>query len=86
LHFAWNFTQGAVFSVAVSGFHRDGWLKANMVGADWITGGSFGAEASLIAVMVCSMAGILLVMKSIRIGHIVKPYWDRTTLIDAIEI
>jgi uncharacterized protein len=70
IHIAWNFTQGGVFSVAVSGSASKGLLRSRMVGPDWLTGGTFGAEASVVALAVCAVAGIVLVFLAIRKGNV----------------
>jgi membrane protease YdiL (CAAX protease family) len=63
LHFAWNFAQGAVFSIAVSGLSGDGWLRGSLTGPTWLTGGVFGAEASIVSFVLCLAAtGILLTL------------------------
>jgi membrane protease YdiL (CAAX protease family) len=73
IHIAWNFTQGGIFSVAVSGGSSKGLLQAKMLGPDWLTGGSFGAEASVVALAVCSAAGIALLVVAAKKGGIVPP-------------
>jgi uncharacterized protein len=62
LHLSWNFVQGAVFSIAVSGLSGAGWLRGNLVGPDWLTGGAFGAEGSVVALALClaTTAGLLM--------------------------
>jgi len=78
-HIAWNFTQGGVFSVAVSGGESKGLLQSRMIGPDWLTGGAFGAEASVVALAVCVAAGMVLVALAIKKGNVVAPFWaDRT--------
>jgi uncharacterized protein len=77
IHIAWNFVQGGVFSGAVSGGAQQGLLQAKMVGPDWLTGGSFGVEASVVALVVCAAAGIVLLIVAKRKGQIVQPYWNR---------
>jgi uncharacterized protein len=71
IHFAWNFTQGGIFSAAVSGGVTTGLLQARFVGPQWLTGGAFGAEASVVAVVVCGAAGVLLLIAAIRRGHVI---------------
>ena len=75
IHIAWNFTQGGVFSVAVSGGQSKGLLQSRMVGPDWLTGGTFGAEASVVAFAVCAAAGAILIVLAIRKGNVVPPAW-----------
>jgi membrane protease YdiL (CAAX protease family) len=78
-HIAWNFTQGGIFSVAVSGGKSKGLLQSRMIGPDWLTGGAFGAEASVVALALCLAAGMVLVALAIKKGNVVAPFWaDRT--------
>ena len=51
IHWAWNFTQGNIFGIAVSGSDAGASiLHGTMSGPDILTGGIFGAEASIITV------------------------------------
>jgi uncharacterized protein len=78
IHFAWNFTQGGIFSAAVSGEATNGLLQSRLVGPVWLTGGNFGAEASVVAVVVCVVAGLLLLLASRREGHVNPSPWSRS--------
>jgi len=78
IHFAWNFTQGGIFSAAVSGGATKGLLQARLVGPTWLTGGTFGAEASIVAVLVCATAGVLPLIAAHRKGHMIRPTWSVT--------
>lgn len=65
LHGAWNFTQGNIFGVAVSGMDTGRSLfrfvnKANA--AKWISGGQFGTEGSLLISLVLLVGIIVLVL------------------------
>ena len=52
LHWAWNYTQGNIYGLAVSGGDSgDALLATTVNGPDIITGGAFGPEASIIAVI-----------------------------------
>jgi membrane protease YdiL (CAAX protease family) len=78
IHAAWNFTQGWIFSVPVSGGEAPlGLLITRRVGPDWLTGGDFGLEASAVAMVVATGAGVLLLMVAYRRGHFVAPMWQR---------
>ena len=80
LHFAWNYTQGGVFSIAVSGVASQGLLSTQLSGPDWLTGGAFGAEASVVAVACCVLlCGVLLAIVA-RQGRFVPAFWRRRTL------
>lgn len=67
LHLAWNFVQGVVFSIAVSGHSGDGWLRGSLTGPTWLTGGTFGAEGSIVSVVLClATTGFLLTLAQRR--------------------
>ena len=51
-HFAWNATGASVFGLELSGLDdQAGLFVTTLSGADWLTGGSYGYEASLPAVI-----------------------------------
>jgi hypothetical protein len=45
-------------------------------GPDWLTGGAFGAEGSVVAVAICAAAGVALVAKAVMKGNVVQPFWS----------
>ena len=47
IHWSWNYFQGPVFGFAVSGNGTPSLITPVIQGSEWLTGGSFGAEASL---------------------------------------
>lgn len=66
LHGAWNFTQGNIFGVAVSGTSTGSSLFSFGIkpeAADWISGGDFGIEGSLMASIVLLLGSIYLVLQ-----------------------
>ncbi len=71
LHAAWNWTQAAVFGVAVSGAEIHGWLRGELRGPDWLSGGAFGPEASVVAVAVGGTAALVLLARAVRAHGIV---------------
>ncbi len=79
IHFAWNFTQGTIFGVAVSGNDMKGLLQSTLSGPALLSGGAFGAEASIFAVLVCLLAGGYLIWQSLRRGKFIPPFWARTS-------
>ena len=80
LHAAWNFTQGFVWDVPVSGHDTEGLVEAKLSGPELLSGGAFGLEASLIAMVLATAAGVVLVMLAIRKGELVRPWWVRRRL------
>jgi membrane protease YdiL (CAAX protease family) len=77
IHFAWNFLLDAVFSVPVSGHPSSGLLRSTLAGPDWLTGGAYGVEASVIAFAVISAASVYTVALARHRGHIVPPFWQK---------
>ncbi|MGE5190894.1 MAG: lysostaphin resistance A-like protein [Deltaproteobacteria bacterium] len=51
VHFGWNFAQGVLFQVPVSGVRTDGLIDVRIVESapTWLTGGAFGIEGSILA-------------------------------------
>lgn len=77
-HMAWNYVQSAVYSGIVSGGVSDpGLIRDTIQGPDILTGGSFGMEESVFALVLCTAAGLILLNIAIRRGHIVPPLWRR---------
>jgi membrane protease YdiL (CAAX protease family) len=53
LHLGWNWTQGHVLGFGVSGYDYTGWLQPSFLGLpEWMTGGEFGPESSVFAILV----------------------------------
>ena len=77
MHAGWNFVQGAVFGIPVSGIAVDGLLDSQLQGPDWLDGGGFGAEASVLTVLTCSIISLLLARHMLRKGTVVAPFWKR---------
>ena len=77
-HAAWNFTQGSVFSGAVSGTQEPtGLIKTTMHGPDLFTGGNFGMEASVVALALLTTTGVVMLVMAIRRGEVRLPMWMR---------
>jgi ABC-type amino acid transport system permease subunit len=77
LHAAWNFTQGEIYDIPVSGTKADGLVDAQLSGPPLLTGAGFGLEASLIAIVVATAFGLWLLWMAIRKGELVQPWWVR---------
>ncbi|HET7359756.1 MAG TPA: CPBP family intramembrane glutamate endopeptidase, partial [Rhodanobacteraceae bacterium] len=84
LHAAWNIMQGTVYGIPVSGGKADGWLVSYRTGPDWLSGGPFGPEASVVALGCCSVLSIVLLVVAVRRGNIVAPSWRRRDAAPAV--
>jgi membrane protease YdiL (CAAX protease family) len=80
LHAAWNITQGEIFDVPVSGLAMDGLVNAKIQGPELLSGGQFGFEASIVAVFLATAVGVWLVVRAIRQGELVRPWWVQRRL------
>jgi len=63
IHFGWNWMQGSVLGFDVSGIGQAGWLSPELLDKpQWLSGGTFGPEASVFAVLV-DVASIVLLWR-----------------------
>lgn len=74
IHMTWNFTQGYLFGVSVSGV-RDpqSLLQMTLSGPDLITGGAFGPEGSILMLGLSLVASGVLFILAKRSGHWIPP-------------
>lgn len=63
LHWAWNFMQGPVAGVAVSGNPERGIFHLQTSAPDYISGGAFGAEGSLLLLPITATAIVFFYLK-----------------------
>ena len=67
IHWAWNYTQGNIFGLAVSGSDAGETMLTTIVnGPDIITGGAFGPEASIISVILGTFLTIVFLANCYR--------------------
>lgn len=72
LHFGWNIAASAIFSTEVSGSNTaKGLLDATMSGPALVTGGGFGPEGSIFAVVFGVLATGVFMWLAYRRGHVV---------------
>jgi membrane protease YdiL (CAAX protease family) len=77
LHFGWNVTEGFIWDVPVSGGQVDGVVDAHAQGPALISGGAFGVEASVVALVVAGGVGAWLAWRAAKAGEAVRPRWLR---------
>jgi CAAX protease family protein len=79
LHFAWNFTEGSIFGMILSGnAMAAGVIRGSLNGARILTGGEFGPEASIVAVVVCLAAAIYLIYRIVKLHLVEPPVWSKS--------
>lgn len=70
LHLGWNFTEGGIFGVSVSGGPAaKGFFSVSLTGRTLLTGGKFGPEASIVATLVCLAFAVVLLVFAVRRGR-----------------
>ncbi len=81
LHMAWNFTQTTIYGFPTSGMtFRDQRLwSATVAGPEWITGGAFGPEGSVLATLALIL-GTWYILKS---GYLTAP--EGIITLDSVE-
>jgi uncharacterized protein len=73
LHIGWNFAEGGLYGMSVSGGStRPSLIHGTLQGPMFLTGGAFGPEASIVAVVVCLVPAAFLLALATRRGRI-KP-------------
>ena len=77
LHLAWNFTMGGIFGLNVSGMELAGLFKSTLTGPVLFTGGQWGIEAALPAILICSGVSVWALHRIVKSGGVRKPMWAR---------
>jgi uncharacterized protein len=78
-HMAWNYTQSAIFSGIVSGNDpQQGLIRSTVKGPDWLTGGNFGVESSVLALFLCTTTGIVMLVMAVKRSRVRPPIWKRS--------
>ena len=75
LHLGWNMAEQGIFGTAVSGAGHGtgGLLHATVSGPHFLSGGTFGPEASIFAILVCSVPTVLFLRAAKRRDRIYGP-------------
>jgi hypothetical protein len=75
LHWAWNLFEGPVWGSRVSGNDIAVLADARFPGPSLLTGGGFGPEAGLPAMVLGTALGAWFLVLAVRRGQIVTPAW-----------
>ncbi|MBK7225045.1 MAG: CPBP family intramembrane metalloprotease [Saprospiraceae bacterium] len=76
IHFSWNFMQSGIFGAVTSGNEKtSSLLTTEISGNNLITGGLFGPEGSIQAVIFCLIASLLLYQMSKN--NLIRPSWQK---------
>jgi membrane protease YdiL (CAAX protease family) len=76
LHIGWNFTEGSIFGMSVSGNSvHVGLIQGSLSGPRILTGGQFGPEASIVAVIVALVAASYFIRRIAKLHRAEPPPW-----------
>jgi hypothetical protein len=78
MHTGWNLAQGGIFGVPTAAHPvPDAWWSSRLSGPALLTGGDYGIDRSIVAVLICLAAAVALLVIARRRGLIVRPGWNR---------
>jgi membrane protease YdiL (CAAX protease family) len=77
LHWAWNLFEGPIWGSPVSGVVLPVMANARFPGPRLLTGGAFGPEAGLPAMVLCAGLGVWFLVLAVQREQIVTPAWMR---------
>jgi membrane protease YdiL (CAAX protease family) len=81
IHLAWNFSEGGIYGAIISGSGLEkSYINSKINGPELLTGGAFGPENSLQAVILGLTAGILFLWIAKKQNKIIKPYWRQSNI------
>jgi len=84
LHLGWNFAESTMWGMSVSGgVITPSLTRGNLSGAPILTGGEFGPEASIVAIMLCFAVGAILLWRTVRLGRVQPPIWKAASAASA---
>jgi membrane protease YdiL (CAAX protease family) len=72
IHTAWNFTQTGIFGTNLSGVESHGLFQSKLLEPAWVSGGNFGIEMSIIAIILCLLCSVIFIFLAIKKGNIIK--------------
>jgi membrane protease YdiL (CAAX protease family) len=73
IHFAWNFIQSGIFGAITSGNEKtNSLITTNITGPELITGGKFGPEGTIQAIIFCMIATSIFMHLNIKHGKLLK--------------
>lgn len=80
VHIGWNFSEGSIFGMAVSGTNAPASLiRGSLNGSAILTGGSFGPENSIVAVILCLLVASYFLRQMFLKKRIESPMWMKDT-------
>jgi hypothetical protein len=74
IHGIWNYAQGNIFGINVSGIDiDDSFIKSSQIaGKEIINGGGFGAEGGIVTTLILLITILLTILYMVKTNKIVK--------------
>jgi hypothetical protein len=83
LHASWNFVEGGIFGIDVSGSGSGrGLVASTMSGPTWLSGGAMGVEGSAVAVVLGLALGLSMLARAGRRGYVLPPRQRSSATVD----
>ena len=81
IHTGWNYFQDGIFGMPNSGMTNfPSWIESETHGPEWLTGGSFGIEASYIAILLFLLTGLIILRMAVQKNQLISPCWKRKSV------
>jgi len=78
IHFSWNFVQSGIFGAITSGNEQTSSLfNTKISGAELITGGAFGPEGTIQAILFWLIVSIIFMVLITKQRKIIMPFWGK---------
>ncbi|GCE51355.1 hypothetical protein EI42_04054 [Thermosporothrix hazakensis] len=80
IHWAWNFFEGPFFGATISGVDPSGKtvITPTISGPALWTGGNFGPEAGVVALLACLVASAIFLILIVKRKQVIVPSWLRS--------
>lgn len=80
LHAGFDFADDLVFGHPLSGHQTvSGLIEGQLHGPDILTGGNWGPDASIVAVIACLAAATYLLWRMVKLRRVERPIWSDTS-------
>ncbi len=76
-HWSWNFFQAGVFGMENSGYEMPSLIEPSVSGPEWLTGGSWGLELSVLSMILLFSISLYFVKLAKERNQFLKPLWLR---------
>ncbi len=76
-HWSWNFSQAGIFGMENSGVEMPNFIEPAVSGPEWLTGGAWGLELSVLSMVILFSISLYFVKLARERNQFIKPIWQR---------